>query len=382
MSFFQSLVAKYPTWKELSDFLSSEEGGAFRIRECGRFAIVNYKKGITKMTDEMAELRSVVWDTVSHAPVCVAPAKAKSGSPPSGVPLRVEEFLDGVMVNAFRILGDPKVHIVSRSQYDAAGTFYSKKTFGELFREALPTATVEDLFKGVEPTPEAPAFFVSFVLQHPEHRVVYRPPKPAIYLVEAGAVRADRTIDRAVALPLPLTKCLSLPISPSLAFHSEEDMMELLKTESLKRGWTWQGLVFRDAEGHRWRLRNPTYIYLRGLRGNDSQPEARFLRLRSQGKVAEYLKHYADEAELFWSLEEKLRAETQTTYDAYCSVHKAHEKTLADIPHPRKTLVFKLHSHYINALREQRIPIQKKHVIDLVNSLPLWEQQLLLKASA
>lgn len=382
MAFFKTLTETYPTWQELSAYLSSEAGGAFRIRECGTFAIVSYKKGVSKITDDTAELRSVVWDTKTHSPVCVAPAKATSGSPPLGVPLRVEEFHDGVMVNAFRVFGDPKVHIVSRSQYDAAGTFYSKKTFGELFKEALPTATLEDLFTGIEPTAEMPAFFASFVLQHPEHRVVYRPPKAAILLVEAGWVHADKTIERTMALPLPLAKCVSPPLYGSLAFHSTEDMMELLKAESLKRGWTWQGMVFRDTQGHRWRLRNPTYSYLRGLRGNDSQPEARFLRLRSQGKISEYLKHYSDESERFWDFEEKLRAETQAVYDDYCAVHKAHEKTLADIPHPRKTLVFKLHSHYINALREQKIPIQKKHAIELVNSLPLWEQQLILKGPA
>ncbi len=382
MSFFQTLAAKYPTWQDLSTYLTSSEGGAFRIRESGTFAIISYKKGVSKITEETAELRSVVWDTVRHAPVCVAPAKAKSGSPPFGVNLRVEEFLDGVMVNAFMVLGDPKVHIVSRSQFDAAGTFYSKKTFGELFKEALPTATLEDLFAGIELTEQTPAFFASFVLQHPEHRVVYRPPKPAVFLVEFGYVTANKAIQRSVPVPVNLAKCINPPLSPGLAFLPENDMTEYLKAESLKRGWTWQGLVFRDAEGNRWRLRNPTYTYLRGLRGNDSAPEARFLRLRSQGKVSEYLKHYADERDLFWSFEEKLRAETQAVYDDYCSVHKAHEKTLADIPHPRKTLVFRLHSHYLNTLRPQKTPLQKKDAIDLVNSLPLWEQQLLLKVAA
>jgi hypothetical protein len=382
MSFFQELTAKYPSWKDLSTYLSSEEGGAFHIRECGTFAILRYKKGVTKITDETAELRSVVWDTVKHAPVCIAPGKAKAGIPPCGVSLCVEEFLDGVMINAFKVLGDPKVYIVSRSQFDAAGTFYSKKTFGELFKEALPTATVEDLFAGVEPTEQNPAYFASFVLQHPEHRVVYRPPKPAIFLVEFGTVTADKKVQRSVPVPLALAKCINLPLSPGLVFHTEEEMMEFLKNESLKRGWTWQGLVFRDASGNRWRLRNPTYTYLRGLRGQESKAEARFLRLRSTGKVSEYLKHYADEKDLFWSLEEKLRSQTQATYDAYCSVHKSHEKTLTDIPHPLKTLVFKLHSYYLNTLREQKTPIQKKHVIDLVNSLPTWEQQLLLSSEA
>lgn len=377
-SYFKNLREKYSTWDELSAFLQSEDGGAFRIREWSSYAMISYKKGVTRINDESAWLRSVVWDTKNNRPVCVAPAKAKSGLPSCGVPLRVEEFLDGVMVNAFRVAGDPQVYLVSRSQYNASGTFYSKKTFNELFREAV---NVEELFADVEPTEQYPAFFASFVLQHPEHRIVYRPTKPSVYLVEAGSIAADGTVLTNPVLPFAFMKCLNAPLFAESTFKSEEEMMELLKVESLKRGWTWQGLVFRDSSGNRWRIRNPTYIYLRGLRGNEPQAEARFLRLRSQGKVSEYLKHYADERDLFWYFEEKLRAETQAVYDDYCSVHKAHEKTLADVPHPRKTLVFKLHSYYLNTLREARSPLQKKNVVDLVNSLPLWEQQLLLKAT-
>ncbi len=383
--YFKDLIAKYPTWDSLSAFLTSEEGGAFRVRDCGSdtpFAILSYKKGVSKITEETALLRSVVWDKVKHAPVCVAPGKAKSGSPPCGVPLRGEDYVDGVMVNVFRIHGDPKIHVVSRSQYGATGTCYSKKSFGELFLEAIPTATLEDLFVGVQVTEVLPAFYASFVLQHPEHRVVYRPPKPAIFLVEAGQVAADGTVFTNPPIPIQLAKCVMPPIFPDSVHETEEAFTERVKQESLKRGWTWQGLVLRDTAGNRWRLRNPTYNYLRGLRGQEAKAEARFLRLRGTGKVSEYLKHYADEQQLFWDFEQKLRAQTQAVYDAYCAVHKAHEKTLADVPHPLKTLVFKLHSYYLNTLREQGEPIQKKHVIDLVNSLPTWEQQLLLTATS
>ncbi len=377
----KSLKSQYPTWKQLSEFLTSEEGGAFRVRECGGdspYAIISYKKGSTKISDETESLRSVVWDMQKHIPVSVAPSKAKSGFPPCATPLRVEEFLDGVMINAFMVAGDSNVHVASRSQYNASGTFYSKKTFYELFKEALPTETLEDLFSGITLSEENPAFYASFVLQHPEHRVVYRPPKPAIFLVGAGMVAADGTVNTNPPLPLPLAKCVNTPLSQETVFATQDEMIELLKNESLKRGWTWQGLVFHDAAGGRWRLRNPTYCYLRSLRGNEPQPETRFLRLRSLGKIAEYLKHYSDERDLFWNYEQKLRTETHAVFDDYCSVHKAHEKKLADIPHPRKTLVFKLHSHYLDTLRPNKTPLQKKIVIDLVNSLPIWEQQLLL----
>jgi hypothetical protein len=52
---------------------------------------------------------------------------------------------------------------------------------------------------------------------------------------------------------------------------------------------------------------------------------------------------------------------------------------LADIPQPAKTIVFKLHAHYLANLRPQKRSIVMKDVVDLVNALPLWEQKMLLQ---
>jgi hypothetical protein len=95
--------------------------------------------------------------------------------------------------------------------------------------------------------------------------------------------------------------------------------------------------------------------------------------------VREYLKHYSEERNLFWDFETKLRQRTADIYAAYVAVHKSHEKKLADIPQPDKTVVFKLHAHFLSNLREQNKKVLLADVIQLVNALPLWEQALLLK---
>ena len=373
ISIFKTLRESYPSWDVLKTYLTSEEGGKFSVRDCENtpFAIIRYKRGESILGENGHWLRSVVWNKETNLPVCVSPRKANTGMPPVETPLHLEEFYDGVMVNVFRILGPDgnigEEHITTRSQYGAGGTFYSQKTFKELFSEVgrPPVWPAKDL-----PTEEFPATFMSYVLQHPEHRVVASVSSPKVIMVECGKVAADGT----VVYSEPFYKYV-----PPTTFTSEKEMNEHIRTESIHRGWRWQGLVFRDTAGNRWRIRSPTYTYLRKLRGNEAKPLDRFLRLRSTNSVTEYLKHYGEERQVFWDFETTLRRRTKEIYDSYVTVHKSHEKKLADLPQPDKTVVFKLHSHFLANLRSQSKSVRMQDVIDLVNALPLWEQALLFK---
>ena len=376
MNTFTSLINRYHSWESLKSFLISEEGGKFTIRDCvaSPFVIIRYTRGVTDFSkfDGSQWFRSVVWDTVKNRPVCVSPQKATEGPPPIDTTLTVEDFVEGVMINVFGTLdenNEPKYHLASRSQYDASGTFYSKRSFKELFMDSLAG---KELFDYVEnPSADFPSTFQSLVLQHPEHQIVTKFMKPHLIAVEAGKVDASGNVffTHGHAQKIFVDR---------LTFSSEKEIWDLIQTKSMEKGWRWQGLVFKDDKGNRWRLKNTTFTYLQGLRGNDALAADRFLRLRAAYKITEYLTHFAEEKQEFWSLEQKLRSATKAVYDAYVSVHKSHEKTLADIPQPAKTIVFKLHAHYLANLRAQKRSIVMKDVVDLVNALPLWEQKMLL----
>lgn len=368
---FKKLREAYPTWEALKTYLTSEQAGTFHVRDCENtpFAIIRYKKGETNLSllEDAHWLRSVVWHKEKHLPVCVAPRKANAGPPPTGSPLTVEEFYDGVMVNVFKCVGDSKTHITTRSQYDASSSFYCIKSFKTLFEEAVPD--IQTLVDNA--TENYPANYTSCVLQHPENRIVATTPKPIVFSVETGRISADGTVDI-------VARCIG--VKP-VVFETEKDAHELIRKDAIQRGWRWQGHIFRDDSGNRWRMRSSTYTYIRTLRGNDAKVADRFLRLRAAGSITEYLKHYAEERQIFWEYETALRDKTRQIYDGYVSVHKSHEKKLADLPQPDKTVVFKLHAHYLAHLREQKKPLRIQDAIDLVNALPLWEQALLLSSA-
>lgn len=388
ISTFTDLITSYPTWDALHTYLTSPEGGQIRCVGEGRFRVLRYVKGVSDLKVPHGKwMRSVIWDTERHLPVSVAPSKAEKGDPITGdVSYTIEDFMDGTMINVFRTLDSPnEVQIASRTQIGAGGKFYSEKTFAQLFEEALHAMNFagEDhwLLRYLPPvSADSPSSFASFVLQHPEHRVVARCNSPRLWVVHSGVVSQDGRVsidEQCDRWDSPFKIAQS-----SMTFYDDAALASHFDSMCKERGWFYQGMVFKDGKGNRWRLRNPNYLYLRSLRGSEATSVERFLRLRSESKVTEYLKHYGEDRQTFWDFEQKLRAKTQEVYDSYCAVHKSHEKKLEDLPWAIKPCVFKLHSHYLEHLRPNNEKVYIKHAVELVNNLALYEQKRLLTTTS
>ena len=381
---FKNLCSQYSSWSSLETFLSSPEGGNLRIVGTDRYRVLRYVKGQTNMKlDHSTWMRSVVWDTLTNRPVCVAPPKAYKTAVPTGETLKIQDFLDGTMVNAFITKDDPStLQIASRTQLGATGTFYSEKTFGELFDEAAQTmgySSRNDLCSILpKPSSDEVATFVSFLLQHPEHRVVSRPRNAKLFIVHMGTVKEDGSLEVKEDLKDSAYTQFAIPAYPMTGFRKETDLDSFFKGMIESKGWFFQGLTFKDGKGHRWRMRNPNYLYLRGLRGSEATEAERFLRLRHEGMVVEYLKHYSEERQTFWDLEQQLRAATKLVFDSYCEVHKSHNKKLADLPKAVQPCVFRLHSHYLEDLKPKGESIKMKDAVEVVNKMPIFEQRRLL----
>jgi hypothetical protein len=382
ISTFQELKASYPTWDTLQTYLTTPEGGNIRVVGEGRYRVLRYVKGVSDLNTPHGKwFRSVIWDTECHLPVCIAPPKAEKGDIKTGegviYPL-VQPFLDGTMINVFVTKEDPtKLQIATRTQLGAGGKFYSEKTFEQMFQEALGTMnlTVGDIARCLSPNS-----FASFVLQHPDHRVVSRCRSARLWLVHTGTV-LDTGVVAMNESPVS-TWPASLFIPPfeitSQDYQSEKNLTSFFDTTCKTQGWFFQGLVFKDGKGNRWRMRNPNYLYLRSLRGSEATDMKRFLRLRSESKVTEYLKHYGEDRQTFWNFEQLLRQKTQDVFTGYCQVHKSHEKKLEDLEWAIRPCVFKLHSHYLEHLRPNNEKVFMKHAVELVNNLQLFEQARLL----
>lgn len=389
---FESLRQRFPTWDELKQYLTSYNDGCVRVifEEGSPLNVIRYVKGRGLASDPMVDhFRSVVWDSVTNLPLCVAPFRAKEGSPPLGSQLSAtEDFVDGFMMNAW-VASDGVLHLATRTQVGGANKFYSAKTFGQLFEEcvaASPLRQMEALrleLDTLRSTQGATSAFASFVIQHPEHRVVARTVTPGLNVIHVGTTSASGVVEiaeRATNWPQGLAR-LQVPSYPTRLFRTEQEVQDLLRKTGVQRGWRWQGLVFKDGHGGRWRLRTPTYMLLRELRGSESTDVDRFFRLRAEKRVMEYLKHYSEERTVFWELEKTLRTRTADVLAAYVDVHKAHAVAFKDLPSALKPAVFMLHVMWRDKLREKGFAVRLQNAIEVVNNMRDFEKRRLMEAT-
>ena len=404
IDYFENLKEHYGTWPELKAFLTSKH---IRVVEPavlssepeylqGNLAVLSYVKGKTDLSEvsqtSMDFFRSVVWDTVDNRPVCVAPLKAVDGQPPLHTQFTsVQDFVDGVMLNVFVTAKEPSVlRLATRTHLGGMNSFYSKKTFGEMFTECLtatPVRTKDMLLmhmREVLTTTNSTAVFASFVLQHPDHRIVAKVESPDLNLVHLGTVNASGTVqvmEQAPEWPSALRR-LQIPTYPVKMFTNEEEVKQLMRRTAVQNGFRWQGLVFKDGTGSRWRIRSTGYTTLRSLRGGEAKSVDRFLRLRKDGEVVEYLKHYSEDRKEFWDYETLLRARTNDLLTAYNAVHKGHTMKFAELPAGYKPGVHLLHVEYLSVLREQKLKVGLGNAIKIVNGLKEFEQVRLIGTEA
>ena len=366
VAYFKNLSTTYPLWADLTRYLTSPEGGTLRVIPCdNRYAIIRYDKAYSKFDlPHVSWFRSVVWDAVMNRPVCVAPPKATDGPIPTTESLRYEEFLEGVMINAF-LDASGQVVLATRSKLGATGTFYSSRSFQDLLTEALNTVQLKDLFTDS-------TTFLSLLLQHPEHRIVAKLNAPAVYIIHTGSVEADGTVvikDQSdQSLPLSL-----LPYPPSIDTTDLTTMNCTAFVQGLaeKKGWMWQGIVAKDSAGRRYRMRSNAYSMIRTLRGDSPRQDVRFLKLRSKQLLETYLYYYGDEKDAMWGLEQRLRAITHQLYQAYVNAHITHAIPFVELPLYLKTHVFSLHSLYLGSLKARGFFVRKQEVIEYMNRLPI-----------
>jgi hypothetical protein len=369
---FSSICAKFSKWSELKGWLTSAEGGTLRIVEADgetRYVIVRYDAKSDKKLPHVPFFRSVVWDTVTNRPVCVAPSMSQTGLPPADVSVRVTDFVDGVMVNAFRD-ADGLLRIATRTSLGAKTGFYSKKSFADMFQEAS-VAVSEDAGWVLESL-EANSF-LSFVLQHPDHRIVQPVTDASLHLVLVGSVGADGSVNmsyNSLDFPTRLAPLAPTVYGDTRTFATAADAVAEVERQAQHESTGWQGIVFQEANGPlRWRHRSSDYVLRRGLRGGEATAAQRYARLRLTKQVKAYLKVYGEDSAAFMESEAQLRKTTMELFDYYTNLFKLKKVGWKEVPVGLRGHLYALHGLYSRELRAKKQTVTREVVIDYVNRL-------------
>jgi hypothetical protein len=379
LTHFRDFKQSHPSWDTLKVFLQSDEGGRLSIKDQDdTYAIIHYNKKTTDMTKPWSKwCRSVVWNKATNSPVSISTPKAEEESPlewPGMQPgVIAEEYLEGITANSFIDCtgANPQAQIATRTRLGADGTFYSKRPFSELFKDAVrathPGLAADITLPTYSGTPGdgASAHFASYLVQHPEHRVVEKIEVARYYLLQCGSIYPDGTIRVMTGGDsggLPTPKGYPLPGgNQTVAAWFEA------AAAAQPHAWSWQGVVIKSADGRRWRIRSSVYRMIRSLRGSTHRSDERFMTLRPQGMVKTYLIYFPEESKDFWSYEQWMRVATQELYDAYCSIFKAHEKTVEQVHSKWKAHLYAIHSLH----KAHGKSILKADVVEYMNTQPI-----------
>jgi hypothetical protein len=394
---FKNLLESYPTWEQLQTYLESEEGGLFRIVDTDEkgHALIRYEKGSSNMNLPHSKwFRSVVWDTKRNRPVCVAPCKTSMEDFPyltlqevQDAGMICQENVEGFMINCFQSIDHPNVHITSRSKLNAAGTFYSTKSFSELFVDAY-----QDTFDGClevtwMQTPKKEeqemSVFYSFLVQHVEHKIVKNNNMNCVYVIYKGTVYEDgRIVIEDTPSSAETIPAISIPSSREKV-HSYAQVVSQTSTLSEVQEWCkdiiqdlpsdCQGIVWKDRSGNRWRVRSEKYSAIRSLRGNSPSIRDRFCQLYVGNLIHKYLEYYPEDS---WGMSVCLmhtNSIIKTLYDLYVELHIRKTKKIEEIDKMFHPHLYHLHGFYLSQLRPNQ-KVMTQHAVQVYLHKQPWQR--------
>ena len=342
-----------------------------------RYKIVRYNKDIlaVDLIPSYGLLRSVIINSVGQV---------VGFAPPKSVPAEqflktysvrtdhivAQEFVEGTMINVFY---DPSISgwkIATRNTVDADVSFYkaSAKTFKTMFAEACQqnNLNIESLNQ---------SFCYSFVLQHPDNRIVVPFTCPQLYLVEVyEIVASSETTVEVFPQNLNVVRTNGLWLKTTVRFPEVYEFTtysELIdKFASANTPYNIMGIVIKNtATGERSKIRNPIYEEVRHLKGNHSKLQYQYLHLRNEGKLPEFLKFYPENKKEFSECRNKVHMFTEALHQNYLACYVRKEKPLIEYGQQYRTHMFNIHQKFINDLRPNNLFVTNTIVQKYVNNL-------------
>lgn len=349
------------------------------------YNIIQYDKSLLNndLIQSYGLLRSVIANSAKRV-VCFSPPKSLKSDNfisinPVSTNIVAEEFIEGTMINVFwddadAIYGGGNFEISTRKTVGADVAFFKNgnghsHTFKSMFLEAakLHNLNIDTL---------NPAFCYSFVLQHPENRIVLPISVPQLYLVAVYRIAHFNGIVNVFPIDLNEVKMNGNWGTTTVRFPKTytgwNTYSELIdQYASPNTPYYVMGVIIKNvANGTRCKIRNPIYEEVRQLRGNQPKLQYQYLTLRQQGTVSNFLSYYPEMKQQFSSFRDQLHIFTNTLFRNYISCYVKKERPLIEFPPQYRSYMFDIHMKYINDLKPNKLFVNNKYVIEYINGIP------------
>lgn len=283
----------------------------------------------------------------------------------------VEEMVEGTMINMFwNEEGEGEWEIATKGVVGANTRFFNgpyDNTFKNMFFEAFEKCglTYDALNK---------EYCHSFVLQHPNNRIVvpfYKASLKLVAVYKIATIEGDiivEHIDKYSYWKTNFSQNTSLQLNDVYDLDSYENLNVKYASNDTRYD-TLGYVIYNKDTGERMKVRNPVYEKVKRLRGNQSKLQFQYLTLRTQGKVKEYLKYYPENKLEFAKYRDIVHYFTYTLYAYYRNCFVKKEKPLREYGAQFRTHMYKIHEAYKNELKEEGRFVDNAFVVKYVNEL-------------
>ena len=369
-----------------------------KYNDCS-YTIVKYKKSalVEEEYSTLGLVRSIIicdGNVVAFSPPKSLPYKDFLTANPSEECF-AEDFIDGTMINLFynqkvndwvistrsRVGADTLFFVMDTNDTNAdvtnADVTNTKRTFKDMFYEAAQIANLD--FSRLDNN-----WCYSFVLQHPNNRIVTPIDFPKLFLIRAYNINNETNLVTEVASEVLLNNSggfwNSGILHPQRYVIDNYDNLADYYNNAVTPFYC-VGIVVNSATG-RTKIRNKNYETIRELRGNQSRLQYHYLTLRKGGRVREFLAFYPEFANHFSEYRKTIHEYTSALYSNYIKCFIRKERPLKEYPYEFKVHMFNLLQKYLADLKPNNGYIDKQATIAYFNGLHPSQQMHILNCRA
>jgi hypothetical protein len=285
----------------------------------------------------------------------------------------VEDFVEGTMINLFYY--NEEWMCATKSIIGAKCKFFRDypKTYRTLFLEAMESSNLE--FNMLNKS-----YCYSFILQHPENRIVVPFSEMRLIIVnmykcinmEVEEVNVKLAFpgynglddnDPKVYLPKRMNEVATYEKYNGKSYGELYDYFT-----SLNLDYKIMGVVLKHGK-YRTKIWNPNYLKVKLLRGNNPKIQFQYYNLLNDKRLMEFLYYYPEYKQLFNTYKMDLFNWTEQLWKNYKSCYIRKEAPLKTYPLQFRTHMFNIHQDYINHLKPSKKRTDKLFIINYVNSL-------------
>ena len=351
----QSFLQSFSTDELFMQFLLSK-GIMFTLEQENDMLILRYNKANPDCdtSDPFTRYcRGLVLEASTKKIVCFPPEKSipyTSLNPGPFEDMLIEDFIDGTMINLFY---KDQWNISTRSKIGANCRWFSDKNFSDMFVEAQGSLDFEKFETN---------FTYTFVLRHPENRIVTNYQQADLVLVQVRDMSTFQPVNTHMVRNVLKTRDVEVTVP---VIYSFTDLDQLTQYVS-QMNWEQQGLVLK-YEGFRSKIRNEKYNYVKQMRGNTPKRFYNFLELRKNKMIKQYLQYFPEASDEFYEFTNKVNGMTRLLHQTYMDYRVKKTITIEEVPYELKPLIYDLHGQHLT----NHIKVTFDYVKSYFNELPI-----------